>query len=74
MICYIATFKEETTGISEHPAEFFGRGLEPLHTLIEKTVSPVQNAIRHPDSSVALKNLVSDCLLLVIIPEPGDWV
>ena len=74
MICYITMFKEVTTGISEHPAELLDRGLEPLHTLIEKTVSPVQNAIRHPDSSVALKNLVSDCLLLVIIPEPGDWV
>ena len=37
VICYITMFKEVTTGISEHPAELLDRGLEPLHTLIEKT-------------------------------------
>ena len=81
MICCITTFKEETAGISEHPAELLNvppgksdRGLEPLPTMIERQVSPTQNAIRHPGSSVALKNLVSDGLLLVIMPEPGDWV
>ena len=44
MICYITMFKEETTRISEHPAELLDvpsgksdRGLEPLRVLIEKT-------------------------------------
>ena len=80
MTCYITMFKE-TAGISEHPAELLDvpsgksdRGLGPLCTMIERQVSPIQNAIRYPDSSVALKNLVSDGLLLVIMPEPGDWV
>ena len=62
MICYITMFKEETGGISEHPAELLDvpsgksdRGLEPLRTMIEKTgvTDPELHAIE-PDTRTAV--------------------
>lgn len=63
-------FKEETAGISEHPAELLNipseksdLGPEPLRTMIEKTGVTDPECDRIPGrlfTSAALKNLVSD--------------
>ena len=62
------TFKEETAGLSEHPAELLHDSVgssnsEPLDTMIEKTGVTDPECDRMPGrlfTSAALKNLVSD--------------